>query len=140
MTTVSIDELAKQFKGRKFGELVLHHIDRQSFDQIVAGMSGTIEGLPASIQGEIERLIDSANPLAFEKDFWSDDCGRILRFLTSMVERELNEKGVYASEDNLFDVFNIIVMNYAYSAHKDPRMKKFIKGCVSKGLFAKFFG
>ena len=140
MTAVSIDELAKQFEGRKFGELVLHHIDKQSFNQIVAGMLGTIKGLPASIQGEIERLIDSANSLAFEKDSGSDDCGRILRFLTSMVERELNKKGVCPSEDNLFDVFNIIVMNYAYSAHKDPRMKKFIKGCVSKGLFAKLFG
>ena len=140
MTAVSIDQLAEQFEGRKFGELVLHHIDKQPFEQIVAAMQGTMEGLPAQVRGEVEGLIDSANSLAFKKEFWSDDCGRILKFISSMVEKELQEKGCGLSEENTFDVFNIIVLNYAYSAHKDPRMKKFIKGSIGKGLFGRIFG
>ncbi len=140
MTGVSIDQLAKQFKGRKFGELVLHHIDKQPFEQIVAAIQGTMEGLPAQVRSKIEELIDSANPLALKKEFWSDDCGKILRFITSMIEKELEEKGVKLTEENAFDVFNIIVLSYAYSAHKDPRMKQFIKGSIGKGLFGRIFG
>jgi hypothetical protein len=140
MGDVSIDQLAEQFEGRKFGELVLHHIDQQPFEQIVAAMQGTMQGLPLQVRTEIEKLIDSANPLAFKKEFWADDCGRILRFIISMIEKELQEKGVMPSEENLFDVFNIIVLNFAYSAHKDPRMKKFIKGSIGKGLLGRIFG
>ena len=140
MADVSVDQLAKQFEGRKFGELVLHHIDKQSFKQIVLAIQGTIKSLPVQLRNEIEGLIDSANPMAFEKEFWSDDCGKILRFITSMVEKQLQEKEVKFSEENVFDVFNIIVLNYAYSAHKDLRMKKFIKSSIGNGLFGRIFG
>jgi hypothetical protein len=139
MTGVTIDQLAEQFEGRKFGDLVLHHMNEQPFEQIVVAMQGTMEGLPAQVRNEIEGLIDNANPLAFKKEFWADDCGKILRFITSMVEKELQEKEVQPSEDNLFDVFNIIVMNFAYSAYKDQRMKKFIKSSIGKGLFGRIF-
>ena len=57
-----------------------------------------------------------------------------------MAEKELKDKGVQLSEENLFDVFNIIVMNFAYSSHKDPRMKKFIKSSIGKGLLGRMFG
>lgn len=140
MVDVSIDQLSEQFKGRKFGELVLHHIDQQPFKHIVAAMQGTIEGLPLQVRIEMERLLDSANPLAMKKEFWADDCGRVLMFIASMIEKELQETGVMPSEENLFDVFNIIVLNFAYSAHKDPRMKKFIKASIGKGLLGRFFG
>ena len=140
MADVSVDQLAEQFGGRKFGELVLHHIDKQSFKQIVLAIQGTIKSLPVQLRNEIEGLIDSANPMAFEKEFWSDDCGKILRFITSMVEKQLQEKEVKFSEENVFDVFNIIVLNYAYSAHKDLRMKKFIKSSIGNGLFGRIFG
>jgi len=140
MTGVTIDQLAEQFEGRKFGELVLYHMNEQPFEQIVAAMQGTMEGLPAQVRNEIEGLIDNTNLLAFKKEFWADNCGKILRFITSMVEKELQEKGVHPSEDNLFDVFNIIVMNFAYSAYKDQRMKKFIKSSIGKGLFGRIFG
>ena len=140
MTGVTVDQLVKQFEGRKFGELVLHHMNEQPFEQIVAAMQGMMERLPAQLRNEIEGLIDNANPLSFKKEFWADDCGKILRFITSMVEKELQEKGAQPSEDNLFDVFNIIVMNFAYSAYKDQRMKKFIKSSIGKGLFGRIFG
>ena len=57
-----------------------------------------------------------------------------------MVEKQLQEKEVKFSEENVFDVFNIIVLNYAYSAHKDLRIKKFIKSSIGNGLFGRIFG
>ena len=139
ISDVSIDKLAEQFEGRKFGELVLHHIDKHSSQQLIAAIQGTVEALPAQVRGEIEGLIDNANPLAMRKEFWDDDCGKIFRFITSMAEKELREKGVWLSEENLFDVFNIMVMSYAYSSHKDPRMKKFIQKSIGNGLFGGMF-
>ena len=140
MSEVNIESLATQFEGRKFGELVLHHMKKQSFEQIATAMQSTIEGLPSSIQKEIENLIDNANSLAYKKEFWADDCGQIFKFIVSATQKELQGKGVTPTEDNLFDVFNLIVVNFAYSAYKDPKMKKFIKASIGKGIFSRIFG
>ncbi|MDL2124609.1 MAG: hypothetical protein LWX51_16375 [Deltaproteobacteria bacterium] len=64
MTGVTIDQLAEQFEGRKFGELVLHHMNKQPFEQIVATMQGTMEGLPAqSIQRDAHDFMYSGTPM-----------------------------------------------------------------------------
>jgi len=139
MTDVSIDQLAKQFEGKKFGELVLHHMDEQPFEQIVSALMGMMKGLPDQVREEIEGLIDNVNSLATKKDFWGDDCGAILKFIIFMSEKELREKGVQSSEAVLFDVFNIIVLNFAYAANKEPKLKKFIKKSIGKGLFGGMF-
>ncbi len=140
MSKINIESLATQFEGRKFGELVLHHMKNQPFEQIVTAMQGTIEGLPSSIQKEIENLMDNANSLAYKKEFWADDCGQVFKFIVSTTQKELQEKGITPTEDNLFDVFNLIVMNFAYSTYKDPKMKKFIKTSIGKGIFSRIFG
>jgi hypothetical protein len=137
---INIEEMAKQFEGKKFGELVLIHIKQQPFEHLLAALQGTSEGLPSSIQSEVTELIDNANSLARKKEFWADDCGAIFRFITSRANKELQDKGIKPTDSELFDIFNIIVMNYAYSAKKDPRMKKFINSSVGKGLFDWLFG
>ena len=88
MTGVTVDQLVEQFEGRKFGELVLHHMNEQPFEQIVAAMQGMMERLPAQVRNEIEGLIDNANPLSFKKEFWADDCGKILRFIKNFKKRK----------------------------------------------------
>ena len=140
MAETNIKEMAAQFQGRKFGELVLHHIKQQPFDQLVAAMKGTIEGLRPEIQPAVMGLIDNANPLAIKQEFWSDNCGKVLMFITSMTQKELQEQGLTTINDELFDIFNIIVMNFAYSAHQDPRLEKFIKSSIGTSFFGKLFG
>jgi hypothetical protein len=127
-------------KGKKFGDLVLYHMNKQSFEQIILALTGMIESLPVQISEEITALIDDSVPLGYNKDFWADDCGNIFRFITFMVKKKLKEKGIQPSEDELFDVFNIIVLNFAYNGHKDSNMKKFIKNSVGGGLLKKVFG
>jgi hypothetical protein len=140
MTAISIDQLVKRLEGKRFGELVLHHVNKQPIELIVTEMQERMEWLPAQIRSEIEGLINNVNSLVLKKEFWSDDCGEIAKSITSMVEKELQGKGVPVSEENLFDMFHIIVANYACSTHKDPRIRKLIKRSVGKGPFGRIFG
>ncbi|TND00627.1 MAG: hypothetical protein FD120_2759, partial [Gammaproteobacteria bacterium] len=110
MAETNIKELSEQFRGRRFGELVLYHIKQQPLDQLVAAMKGTIDGLRPEIQSVVMGLIDNANPLARKKEFWSDDCGEVFIFITSMTEKELQAQGLATINDELFDIFNIIVV------------------------------
>lgn len=140
MHDIDIAQVKVDMAGKKFGDLVLYHMKKQSFEQIQLAMLGTIEALPAPIAKEITSLIDNSLELAYKKEFWADDCGKIYKFITSMAEKDIEEKGGRASEKQLYDMFNIIVLNYAYSGYKDPRMKKFIEKSVGGGLFKKLFG
>ena len=57
-----------------------------------------------------------------------------------MAHKELQEQGLTTINDELFDIFNIIVMNFAYSAHQDTRLEKFIKSSTDTSFFGRLFG
>jgi hypothetical protein len=145
MTTIlneidaEIEWRAYSYNGIKFGEYVLKSVNKKSFDQTVAEMTRKMNGLPVQLNNEIKSLIDNANSLGRKKEFWNNDCGSILKFITLMAREDLQEKGINPTVDNLFDVFHIIVLNFAYGAHKDQRIKKFIKTSAGKGLFGRLF-
>ena len=140
MAGLDINALAAQYQGRRFGELVLKHMQEQSLEQTVSALEGAIDALAPEIQKRVTHLLDNANGLAHKREFWADDCGRVLRFIATATAKELGEVGFAASDDELIDVFNVIVLNFAYSAHRDPRMKKFITSSTAGGFLAKLFG
>ena len=51
-----------------------------------------------------------------------------------MAETELDELGLRATKSLVFEIFNIVVMSFACSVHRDPRLKAFIEsGVDSRG-------
>lgn len=140
MATIDIEALARQFSGKKFGELVLEHRRQQPPEQLLAAIQGTMEPMPPGIQPHVEGMLDRANTLAPKKDFWADDCGRVLLFICSMIDEELIASGLKADQNTLFGMFNVVVMNFAYSSHRDPRLAVFIEKAVGKrGFFSRLF-
>lgn len=139
MEKTDIKALAAQFKGRKFGELVLLHMRQQPIPQLVNAMQGTLPNLRPEVQSVAMDIIDAANPLAGEKEFWADDCGQVLLFMATLIEKELQKHGLTAINDELLDLFNMIVLNFAYSAHQDSGLEKFIKTSTGTGLWGRLF-
>jgi len=138
---MNLDAVKNQFQGRKFGELVLHHLKSQSQNDIIAALQGTVQLLPDLFQeGEIERLIDDCNAKAYEKTFWQTDCADEFSYIIELAKDRFSQVGLLPNEDDLFNVFNIIVLNFAYGASSQIEMKKFIKDSVSTSIFKKIFG
>lgn len=137
---MNLQNLQDQFRGRKFGELVLSHLGSQSDNARIQALIGTISQLPSVFQqGEIESLIDDYNKKIYDKSFWTQDCADSLLSITNLARKRFQQCNVSPSDDDLFNVFNIIVLNFAYSAQLQPEMKSFIKKSVNTGFFSRLF-
>lgn len=136
---MDINSLSQQFTGRKFGELVLNHFKKQDFQTIVAALQGTIEELPQSARPSVESWIDEIAPFGAEASFWQKDCGEVFLEICDRARQKLDSHAVRAIDDQLLSMFNIIVLNFAYGAHKHPGTKAFIQQSIGIGFLRRLF-
>ena len=132
MQRINLKEVRQGFQGRPFCKLVKHHLDRQKQDVRFAGIQETIEMLPEEARPLAEPFIDRWNDRAYEKDFWQMDTATVFDEIIDDARSVLSESGVQFDGEALFNMFNIIILSYAYSAYDQPKMKEFIGICSSK--------
>jgi hypothetical protein len=137
---MNLDILGQQFKGRKFGELVLHHVDAQDYQTVVKAMLSTIEKLPKGVTPEVEAWIDEIAPLGASSTFWRRDCGEAFLEIRGQARQKLARCGVASpTDDDLLWMFQIIVLNFAYGAFKHPPSKAFIRKSIGVGFLRRLF-
>jgi len=137
--SVDLNALAQQFTGAKFGELVLHHYKNADPETVIKGMMGTIEELPQDVQPSIEHWIDEIGAFGSEPAFWKYDCGESFKIICNSARLVFANLGIQETNDQLLSMFNIIVLNFAYSAHKHPQTKAFIQKSMGKGFIRRLF-
>ena len=126
MQKINLEEARQGFHGKAFCTLVKHHLDRQKQDTRIRGIQGTIEMLPEDARPLTVPFTDHWNARAYEKDFWQMDTATVFDEIIDDAKSVLSESGIQFDDETLFNMFNIIVLNYAYSAHNQPKMKEFI--------------
>lgn len=123
---INLSELREGFKGRPFSQLVDHHLNRQSQSQRVQAVKGTEGMLPEQARGLVEGFIDRWNLRVYDQVFWDTDTASVFDEITKDAKNVLSETGIQADDEMLFNMFNIIVLSYAYSAYDQPKMRKFM--------------
>lgn len=73
MKQINLLEIRAQFAGTRFRQLVQHHLQHQSHNELITAIEGTISSLPAVAQGVIETFIDRWIDLANDQGFWQRD-------------------------------------------------------------------
>lgn len=140
--TIEINSLAKQYQGRKFGELVLHHCNKQTKSETAKAMFGTARNLRAEVEAYVENWIGHESPKGEAPEYWSKDCGAALIRICTDVEvyyRLFTIEQLNLNQEECFSLFNITVLNYAFAAHDDPSAKAFIQKSVGRGLIGRLF-
>jgi len=137
--SVDINALAQQFTGSKFGEMVLHHYKNTDLETVIAAMQGTIEELPQDARPVVEPWIDKIGAFGSDPAFWKHDCGISFKIICDTAYLVLDAQGVKVTSDLLLSMFNIIVINFAYSAHKHPQTKAFIQKSIGIGYMRRLF-
>src|SRR5262245_23120320 len=139
---VSPDALAQQFRGKPFGELILHqNVKRQSLRQINKQLLRIIGFLPS----ELEEWIDLNNKYGVRVEFWRSDCGDVLLSIVDRARVFSTSHGINADDDTLLNLFQIVVFSFADTAHREPRSKAFIqqsagiKETYTSRLFSRIF-
>lgn len=124
---VNLKQLEEQFRGTTFNHLIERHLQRQNDRERNASLTQTISQLPSTIQPLIMEWIDRWNSPAYDPSFWHEDTSKILIRITEDAKSFLRNNGCSIYNDELlFDMFNIVVMNFAYSASGQPTMRKFM--------------
>jgi len=124
--TVNLSKLKAGFEGRPFSQLIDHILNRQSQDQRIQSINETIAMLPEEARGLVEGFIDRWNLRAYDQAFWQMDTVSVFDKITEDAKTVLAEKGLYTDDETLFNMFNIIVLSYAYSAYDQPNLREFI--------------
>jgi len=124
---INLSELRAGFTGRPFSELINHHLNRQSQDQRIQGINGTIAMLPEEARGLVEGFIDRWNLRAYDRAFCQTDTASVFDEITEDAKNVLSQKGLHTDDEMLFNMFNIIVLSYAYSAYDQPKMREFMR-------------
>src|SRR5262245_10130698 len=127
--SITPDELAQQYRGRPFGELILYHVNRESLQQVTEELFRVIEFLPIGLKRAKQNWIDLNNSYALREEFWKSDCGDVLLSIVDRAKAFSANHGinVNADDDTLLNLFDIVVLTFAYTAHSDKRAKEFIQ-------------
>lgn len=126
MRPIDLRELEAQFRGTRFSELVKHHLGRQTQRERIDGLQETIALLPDAARGIAEGFIDRWNVRAYDQGFWQQDTANVFDEIVADARSTLRPLGLETDDEVVFNLFNIVVLNYAYSAYDQPKMRKFM--------------
>jgi hypothetical protein len=132
--------LSEQFSGRKFGEIVLHHYKSLKEDALVPALVANIESLPTSAKPLAEAWIDEISAFGTDPSFWQSDAGQTFNLICNAARNRLDSAGVPISNDDVFAMFQIILLNFVYGLHKEPQSKSFIQQSLGMGFLRRMFG
>ena len=115
-----------------FGELILDHVNRKSLQQVTEELFRAIGFLPNELQQVRQNWIDLNNSYALREEFWKSDCGDVLLSIVGRAKAFSANHGinVNADDETLLDLFDIVVLTFAYTAHGDKRAKEFIQRSI----------
>jgi len=82
--------------------------------------------LPEEARGLVEGFIDRWNLRAYDRAFWQTDTASVFDEITEDAKNVFSDIGLAFDDDMLFNMFNIVVLSYAYSAYDQSKMREFM--------------
>ena len=126
MQSINLPDLRAQFAGTRLRELVQHHLRRQSQRRRIDGLQATINLLPEVARGVAKGFIDRWNAHVYDQEFWERDTSEVFDDIIADARTVLRPLDLETDDEAAFNLFNIVVMNYAYSAYDQPKMREFM--------------
>lgn len=149
MEDFTLNEFVDSCKGIFFGTLVLYHIDRNRKsiftansrlkNKFIKDLNHSIHSLPKEIKPIIEGFIDKWNSSIKNRSYWLSDCAEIVIRIVDDAKNTLKKNKVPYNDDTLFEMLNIIILNYAYNAVYEKKMEKLIRDCLYNKIPLKDF-
>lgn len=130
-TPINLIELKKQFQGTRFCRLIEHHLRQQSQDQRIRGIRGTIAILPQSVHDLVADFVDRWNSRAYEGTFWQEDTATVFEEIINDARDVLLPLGLASDDEAAFNLFNIVILNYASIAYYQPKLRQFMRISVN---------
>jgi len=121
---VDINQLQEQFKGAEYRKIVQQHL-RKVGPRLELALSAAVEALTVEERKVAEGLIDEYNHRGYQQDFWRRDCADILKDICNEFAQAMSHVGSNTDERIMFNMFQIITMNFALQARNHKGLRAF---------------
>ena len=126
----NLDKLREQFEGKPFYLLVETHMKKhKNKENIWFASQATLGLLPASVRKLANSFIDFwiQPDFVYNPEFWQSDSSSIFSEVLKTARNTLSLQNAPTDDATLFYMFQLVVLNYAYSGVDQPEMRKFMK-------------
>lgn len=128
---ISIPTMIVDLRGKQYRHLVEAHM-RKLGKGLPVSMAAAVALFTPEERRAAEGIIDQFNAQGYQETVWLSDAGTILE----SISRRLNEalSPAPAEDAAVFNLFQLVTMNFAWMAHEQKALRKFIG--IKRGWFS----
>ena len=125
---MNLQEIVHQYRGTTLPKLIEHQIKSMNEDVLLQAIRGTYNHFPTEFCPQVDAftLAYPQNQNWFGSHILSADLGDIFSDAIQDIKVMATQAGVPLDDDQVFDMFNLIVMRISFFAHSKPDFRKML--------------
>ena len=127
-------ELVRQFRGATLPKLVEKHIQSQSKYTLQQAIHGMIDHFPIEFRPQVAAYTLDYSMNWFGAHFLTADLGDVFIDTTEDIKAMASKAGMSLNDDQVFDMFNLIVMRVSFLVYSESGLRKQLG--IKKGWFS----
>lgn len=127
-------ELIQQYSGTTLPKLVEMQIKSLNEETLVQAIRGTYEHFPVDFRPQVDAYTMDYLKGWFGPHIVATDLGEVFNVAVTDIKDMATKAGVSLNDEQVFDMFNIMVMRLSHFAHSRPELRKML--CIKKGWFS----
>lgn len=131
---MNLDELEQQYRGATLPKLVEKHLKSLKESVLLEAIQGTYQSFPSGTAPLFDAYTLAYLEKWFEPYVLTADLGGLFRTTVCDISAMAASEGIALSNEQVFDVFNLMVMRLTAIAHSQSDLRK--QFGIKKGWFS----
>ena len=131
---MKLDEIEDQYRGFTLPKLVEKQLRSLKESVLLEAIRGTYANFPVGVRPLIDSYTQAYLQKWFGPHILQTDLGEVFRTTISDIKTMAVGEGIALDDEQVFDVFNLMVMRLAAFAHSKPELRKQLG--IKKGWFS----
>lgn len=131
---MNLQEIVQQYRGTTLPKLIEKQIKSLNSDTLLKAIQSTYHHFPSDFRKQVDTFTHAYVENWLAPHIVTTDLGDIFTDATQDIKSMATQSGVSLNDEQVFDVFNLIVMKVSYFAHNDTEFRK--SWGIKKGWFS----
>ena len=131
---MNLKEITQQYRGATLPKLIEKQIKSLDEAALLQAIRGTYEHFPIEFRPQVDAYTLAYSQKWFDPHILTADLGDIFSDTIQDIKGMTADAGVSLNDDQMFDMFNLIVMRVSFFAHTKPGLRKMLG--IKKGWFS----
>ncbi|MBZ0256972.1 hypothetical protein K8I31_12975 [bacterium] len=131
---MNLGELAHQYRDTTLPKLIEKQVKSLTEETLLQAVRGTFDNFPVGIRPQLNAFTEDYLKNWFGPHIITTDLGDLFTATIKDIQSMAIQDGISLNDEQMFDVFNIMVMKLSYFAHSRPAFRKQLG--IKKGWFS----